>query len=102
MLNTTRATTTPVTSERWSNSFFDEERARVLAGGRTGAEADIDEAVAFHKSRPPMTNVSNKRLWAKETGNVLVQPLAGVTTLKGHIELMQYLQDKGGTDILPT
>ncbi len=102
MLNTTRPATPPVTTERWSDTLFEAERAKVLAAWRTGAEADIDEAVAFHKSRAPMTNVSNKRLWAKDTGNVLVQPLAGVTTLAGHIELMQYLQDRGGADILPT
>jgi len=102
MLNTTRPATAPVTTEWWSDSFFDAERSKVLAAWRTGAEADIDEGVRFHKSRAAMTNVANKRLWAKDTGNVLVQPLAGVTTLAGHIELMQYLQDKGGADILPT
>lgn len=86
----------------WSEARFWEERQKVLAGWRTGEEADLDEAVAFHKSRPPLTNVPRKRIWAKETGNVLLQPLAGVTTLAGHIDLMRYLQDKGGADILPT
>ena len=30
------------------------------------------------------------------------QPLAGGTTVGCHIELMRYLQDKGGADILPS
>ena len=102
MLNTTRAPAASISSERWDDTFFDQERVKVLAGWRTGADVDVDEAVAFHKSRPELTNVSNKRLWAKQTGNVLVQPLAGVTTLAGHIELMRHLQDKGGADILPS
>jgi len=86
----------------WSDSRFEEERQTVLAGWRTGEDADLAEAAAFHKSRPPLLNVPRKRLWAKQTGNVLLQPLAGVTTLNGHIELMRYLQDRGGADILPT
>ena len=88
--------------DRWDDARFDAEREQVLAGWRTGQEVDIDDAVAFHKSRPAMANVANKRRWAKETGNVLIQPLAGVTTLAGHIELMQFLQNEGGADILPS
>ncbi len=102
MPNKTAADRPPVSTELWSDGHFDEERSRVLSGWRTGEEVDMEEAIAFHKSRPPLTNVSNKREWAKQTGNVLVQPLAGVTTLGGHIELMRYLQDKGGADILPS
>jgi methylaspartate mutase epsilon subunit len=102
MLNKNATSPATISTDRWSDSFFDDQRASVLAGWRTGEEVDMAEAIAFHKSRLPLTNVSNKRQWAKETGNVLVQPLAGVTTLGGHIELMRYLQDKGGADILPS
>jgi len=98
----TSKTAPPVSAVRWDDARFDAERAKVLALWRTGAEVDIPEAVAFHKSRPELANVCRKRAWAKETGNVLVQPLAGVTTLAGHIELMRHLQDQGGADILPS
>jgi methylaspartate mutase epsilon subunit len=91
-----------VSAARWDDSFFDEQRAICLAGWRTGAEVDIDEAAAFHKTRPELGNVPRKRAWAKRTGKVLIQPLAGVPTLAGHIALMRYLQDEGGADILPT
>lgn len=96
------ATLGPVSAERWDDARFDAERKKVLALWRTGAEVDIDEAVAYHQKMPDTKNVPKKRLWAKQTGNVLIQPLAGVTTLKGHIELMQHLQDVGLCDILPS
>ncbi len=92
----------PLSVARWDDARFDEERVRVLSGWATGAEVDMDEAVAFHQKQAPLANVPRKRAWAKDTGNVLIQPLAGVTTLAGHIELMQYLQDSGGASILPT
>jgi len=92
----------PVSAARWDDARFDAERRQVLGLWRTGAEVDIDDAVSFHKSRPPLTNVCRKRAWAKETGNVLVQPLAGVTTLAGHIQLMRHLEAEGGADILPS
>ena len=91
-----------VKSDRWDDAFFDEQRSLVLAGWRTGAEVDLEDAVQFHNSRPPLTNVPRKRIWAKQTGNMLIQPLAGVPTLSGHIALMQHLQDDGTADILPT
>lgn len=96
------ATLGPVSAERWEDARFDAERKRVLGMWRTGAQVDIDEAVAFHQKQPELKNVPRKRAWAKKTGNVLIQPLAGVTTLQGHIELMQHLQDVGLCDILPT
>lgn len=91
-----------VTSKRWDDELFESERRRVLAGWRTGQEVDVEEAVAFHKTRKPLANVPRKRAWARETGNMLIQPLAGVPTLSGHIALMRHLQDVGGADILPS
>jgi len=102
MSKTSTTTNAAVTSERWDDAFFDAQREVALAGWRTGAEVDIDEAVRFHKSRPALSNVPRKRAWARETGNMLIQPLAGVPTLAGHIELMRHLQDDGTADILPS
>jgi methylaspartate mutase epsilon subunit len=90
------------TAARWDDARFDDERKRVLAGWRTGAEVDLADAVAFHRRQPELNNVPNKRAWARATGNVLVQPLAGVTSWEGHNELMHFLQDAGEADILPS
>ena len=95
-------TTTPLSAAHWDDARFDAARRAVLAGWRTGAEVDFAEAVQFHASRPELNNVPRKRAWARATGNVLVQPLAGVTSWAGHNELMHYLQDKGEADILPS
>jgi methylaspartate mutase epsilon subunit len=97
-----QATKAPVSATRWDEARFDEERARILGTWRTGAEVDLREAAAFHLSRPPLTSVAKKREWAKNTGNVLLQPYGGVPTLKGHIELVQHLAHEGGADIVPT
>jgi methylaspartate mutase epsilon subunit len=97
-----KATTTQARVDRWDDARFDDERRKVLAGWRTGAEVDFDEAVAFHRAQPELKNVPHKRAWALATGNVLVQPLAGVTSWEGHNELMHYLQDAGEADILPS
>lgn len=91
-----------LSATRWDDARFDDARRVVLAGWRTGAEVDLDEAVRFHGTRPELGNVPRKREWARKTGNVLVQPLAGVTSWEGHYELMHYLQDKGEADILPS
>src|SRR5687768_11016074 len=63
MLARAKTTEAPISSERWDDAMFDVERAKVLATWPTGAEVDLDEAVAFHKSRDPLTNVPNKRKW---------------------------------------
>ena len=102
MNDATKVAGQTIAAARWDDARFDDERATVLATWPTGAEVDLDEAVAFHKRQPELCNVARKRAGAKQTGNVLIQPLAGVTTLAGHIELMQYLQDAGEADILPS
>jgi methylaspartate mutase epsilon subunit len=87
---------------RWSDERFDAERAAVLATWPTGAQVDLDEAVRFHRGRAELSNVPRKRAWAKRTGEVLLQPLAGYTRLAHHIELMRHLEKSGGASILPT
>lgn len=39
---------------------------------------------------------------ASQNNKTLLQPRAGIPILKDHIVLLQYLQDEGGADILPT
>jgi len=94
--------TPPLTAERWDDARFDAERARILATWRTGAEVDLDDAAAFHRSRPALANVPRKRSQGKESRTVLLQPYGGVTTLAGQTELVRYLAGVGGADIVPT
>ena len=97
-----RAAAPTLSAERWDDARFDAERAKILATWKTGADVDLNDAAAFHRSRAELTNVPRKRAWAKETGNVLLQPYGGVTTLAGQTELIRYVAEEGGADIVPT
>ncbi len=101
-MRVSRHATPRVTADRWDDARFEEERARVLSGWKTGGEVDLAEAVAFHRSRSPLASVARKRAWAKETGNILLQPYGGVTTLAGQTELIRHLEGEGTADIVPT
>ena len=77
-------------------------RQEVLAQWPTGKDVNLEEAAAYHKSMPASRNFSQKLLDAKRDGRTLVQPRAGVPVLEEHIKLLQYLQDNGEADLLPS
>ena len=56
----------------------------------------------YHKAMPADRIFSQKLLQAKKEGRTLVQPRAGVPVIEEHIKLLQYLQDNGEADLLPT
>ena len=51
---------------------------------------------------PEYRDFSKKLINAKKNGDTLIQPRAGVALIDEHIELLNYLQDKGEADLLPT
>ena len=51
---------------------------------------------------PESRNFSKKLLDAKRDGKTLVQPRAGVPVIEEHIKLMQYLEEHGEADLLPS
>ncbi|MBQ6875744.1 MAG: methylaspartate mutase subunit E, partial [Lachnospiraceae bacterium] len=57
---------------------------------------------AYHKSMPESRNFSKKLLDAKRDKKTLVQPRAGVPVIEEHIKLMQYLEEHGEADLLPS
>ena len=77
-------------------------RQEVLAQWPTGKDVNLEEAAAYHKSMPASRNFSQKLLDAKRDGRTLVQPRAGVPVLEEHIKLLQFLQDNGEADLLPS
>jgi len=87
-------------NKRWDEDFFLKQRPAVLAQWATGAEVDLEEAVAYHQAMPKMKNTGRLLAKAKEEGRTLVAFRGGVATECGQIELLQFLQDKGA-DILP-
>ncbi|MBQ9843643.1 MAG: methylaspartate mutase subunit E [Oscillospiraceae bacterium] len=91
-----------IQNKRISDQEFAQLRQEVLAQWPTGKDVNLEEAVAYHKSMPQSRLFSKKLSDAKRTGRTLIQPRAGVPVLEEHIKLLQYLQDNGEADLLPT
>ena len=77
-------------------------REQVLLEWPTGKEVDLEEAFTFHKNMPMNQSFSALLSEAKQNQYILIQPRAGVAALNKHIELLQYLQDVGTADCLPS
>ena len=91
-----------IQNKRIPDDEFARLRKEVLAQWPTGKDVNLQEAVDYHMSLSDDQIFSKKLLDAKKAGKTLVQPRAGVPVIEKHIELMQYLQDQGEADLLPT
>src|SRR5574344_2897780 len=91
-----------IQNKRIPEDEFRRIRAEVLAQWPTGKDVNFEEAVDYHKKMPAERIFTKKLNDAKKSGTTLIQPRAGVALLKDHIELLNYLQDKGEADLLPT
>ncbi len=91
-----------IQNKRLSDGEFNRLRQEVLTQWPTGKDVDIEEAVAYHKAMPESRNFSKKLLAAKRDNRTLVQPRAGVPVVEEHIKLMQYLEEHGEADLLPS
>jgi len=91
-----------IQNKRIPDAEFEALRKEVLTQWPTGKDVDIDEAVAYHKAMPESRNFSKKLLDAKKARRTLVQPRAGVPVIEEHIKLMQYLEQHGEADLLPS
>lgn len=79
-------------------------REEILKHWKTGSHPGLklETAIAKLKNLPKEKNFAHKLREAKANGVTLVQPRAGVARLNEHIELMQFLQDEGKADLLPS
>ena len=91
-----------IQNKRIPEAEFEALRKEVLAQWPTGKDVDLEEAVAYHKAMPESRNFSKKLLEAKKARRTLVQPRAGVPVVEEHIKLMQYLEEHGEADLLPS
>lgn len=91
-----------VTNERWPEDRFLDVRRQVLAQWPTGAQVDLGEAVAYHRTLDASRSAAVCLTQAKAEGRVLMQPRAGVAVLDEQIALLRELESRGGPDILPT
>lgn len=79
-------------------------RKEILQTWHTGTHEglDLEASVAYLKSIPEDKNFALKLRKAKEAGLTLIQPRAGVALLNEHIALLQYLEEEGKADFLPS
>ena len=91
-----------IQNKKLSDDIFFKERAEVLTQWPTGKDVDLEEAIAYHKAMPESRKFSKKLIEAKASGKTLVQPRAGVPVVEEHIKLMQYLEQYGEADLLPS
>ncbi len=91
-----------IQNKRISDGEFEQLRQEVLNQWPTGKDVNLEEAVAYHKSMPECRNFSKKLLDAKRNKRTLIQPRAGVPVVEEHIKLMQYLEEFGEADLLPS
>ena len=81
---------------------FWEERKEVLSQWPTGADVEIEEAIGYQRSIDERKRFSNRLATADAKSETLLQPRAGVALVDSHIELLKYLYEEGGADLLPT
>ena len=91
-----------IQNKKIGQAEFEALRREVLAQWPTGKDVDLEEAVAYHKAMPASRNFSQKLVDAKRAGKTLIQPRAGVPVIEEHIKLMQYLEQYGEADLLPS
>ena len=89
-------------NKRIPDDVFHALRQEVLTQWPTGKDVNLQEAVDYHKSMPESRLFGKKLLDAKAKKTTLVQPRAGVPVIEEHIKLLQFLQDNGEADLLPT
>ncbi|MFB0951570.1 MAG: methylaspartate mutase subunit E [Rhodospirillales bacterium] len=92
----------PFSAARIDDDVFNIMRAKNLARWPTGAEVDIEEAAAFHKSLPKHKQLGWVMRQADAEGRCLTQPRGGFGTLELQKELMICLDQQGQADIVPT
>ena len=91
-----------IKNQKLSNDVFFAERKEVLDHWHTGKGVDFDEAVAYQKSIPKEKRFGEKLSKAVADGITLIQPRAGVALYEEHIKLLQFLENEGEADLLPT
>ena len=91
-----------IKNRKLTRDAFEWQRKIVLGQWATGKDVSFDEAVKYQQAIPTEKRFSAKLLKAKQENRTLIQPRAGVPLIENHIKLMQYLQNEGEADLLPT
>ncbi len=91
-----------ISNKKLTNDAFFAERKEILGHWHTGKDVDFEEAVAYQKSIPQEKRFGDKMAKAASENITLIQPRAGVALYDEHIKLLQFLENEGEADLLPT
>lgn len=89
-------------NKKLSEEQFFKIREEILTHWPTGKDVVLKDAVEYLKKVPDEKNFAKKLRKAKEEGVTLAQPRAGVALISEHIKLLNYLEEEGGADLLPS
>lgn len=89
-------------NKKWTNDEFYAMREDVLKHWPTGKEVNFEEAVKYHQTIPAKRHFAKRLVKAKQNGETLTQPRAGVALIDDHINLLNFLRTEGEADLLPT
>src|SRR5690242_11423020 len=92
----------PLTEAAIPEDVFHRARAANLARWPTGAQVDLDEAVARHLALPPHKRLADVMRRAHRERRCLTQPRGGFATFEMQKALMIALDRDGMADIVPT
>lgn len=81
---------------------FMAQREEVLKQWVTGKDVDLAEAIRYQKAIKHDKRFSVRLAKALKDKETLIQPRAGVALPHEHLQLLKFLQDEGGADLLPT
>ncbi|MCQ2609767.1 MAG: methylaspartate mutase subunit E, partial [Lachnospiraceae bacterium] len=83
--------------------FYKIRKEEVIPMWPTGKDVEnIEDGIAYQKTIKDENRFDNKLKKAKAERKTLIEPRAGVALVPEHIELLQFLQDKGDADLLPS
>jgi methylaspartate mutase epsilon subunit len=93
-----------VRNKKLTEEEFFSIRKEIRKAWPTGLDTrlDFENAVKTLKNVPKNKQMAYVLKEAKKKGITLVQPRAGMASLDKHIELLQYLQNEGHADLLPS
>jgi methylaspartate mutase epsilon subunit len=89
-------------NKKWTMDKFFGMREDVLTHWATGKEVNLEEAFQYHQTIPAKKHFAKRLVKAKQKGETLTQPRAGVALIDEHINLLNFLRTEGEADLLPS
>ena len=81
---------------------FNEIREQILQTWPTGHGLTLEDGIEYQKSIPEHKQFALAMKNADQAGETLIQPRAGVALVEEHITLLNYLENEGKADLLPS